>query len=93
VCSERKDIMTDEDIKITAYLGVFEEKLDRVKKRIKKMLEDRKNGCCDTKQLKVVLSEAKSLKKHVQKMREKEGLDKPKKMSIQCPHCNGTIDI
>lgn len=85
--------MTNEDIKITAYLSVFEEKLDRLKTRIKKMLEDKKNGCCDKKQLKAALNEAKSLKNRVKKMREKDGFDKSATKSIQCPHCNHNFEL
>ena len=82
------------DIKTTAFLAVFEEKLAKLIKRFKHERDKKARGeHTDLTKLKATVKEAKQLKKTVQKMRKKEGLDKPNEKSIQCPHCNGTIEL
>lgn len=83
----KEDNVNDPDVKITAFLSVFETKLEKLIKRIRNDLEKKKKGQkIDTKQLKNTIAEAKNLKKHVKKMRSKEGIYSVT-VEIACPHC------
>ncbi len=77
------------EVAITAYLSVFEEKLQKSQKRLTKLLQDRKNGSYDKLLMKATIQEAQKLKRHVKKMRSKvEGNIVP----LTCPHCGEKLN-
>lgn len=72
--------------KITAFLGVFEAKLARLKDTIKKEMKDRNGSKKDQKSrdnLKKAIQEAKKLKKTVKELREED--------QLKCPHCGKPV--
>lgn len=73
--------------KIGAYLSVFEEKLSRLKKNIKKELEKDKNSR-NKSFLKQQLKEAKSLRKVA---KEIQMAAKDLEDLVQCPHCGNSF--
>lgn len=64
---------------ITTYYGVFETKLDKIKKQVKKILSLPKKER-DKNILKVLLKEAKDLKKILKKIKHETGYN-------CCPKC------
>ena len=67
--------------KITAFLGVFEQKLERHRKRFRKEL-DKPKAERSKKILKDSISEAKKLRNMVREMKAEEAV------LVQCPKCN-----
>ena len=63
---------------ITTYLGVFDDKLKHIIKRIKRELEKSKKDR-DRETLKTYLREARDLKKSLKKLK--------KEAATTCPHC------
>lgn len=73
-----------EKVHTTAFLGVFEEKLEKLIKRIKHERDKKARGeHTDLAKLKATVKEAKKLKNHVKEMQEASG----KHQEITCPHC------
>ena len=66
---------------ITVYLGIFEEKLDKLKNKLKQEIEKPKEER-SKKVLKQLVREARSLRNTVRNMRREN------EMHITCPHCN-----
>lgn len=76
----------DSDIKISAYVSVFEEKLTKLKKNIKKELDKDKNKR-NSSFLKQQLKEAKHLKKVAKNMKKAA---EQHEHHIVCPGCGTT---
>lgn len=70
-----------EEIKITGFMSVFEQKLDKLIGKIKKEYEKPKKER-DKESLKSLAQEAKHLRKLVRKCKEKEGI-----AICCCPKC------
>lgn len=67
--------------KLTAYLNIFEQKLDKLRKDIKKAEEEKKPN------LEQLRKEAKSLEKTVHEMQEHD------MVQVTCPHCEKKFQI
>ena len=86
--------MLDDDIKTTAFLGVFEEKLEKLIKRIKHERDKKQRGeHTDLNKLKATVKEDKQLKKHVKKMQERESITTKRTKDIRCPQCKHKFDL
>lgn len=74
--------MTKDEVTVQGFIGVFEHKLEKMKKRIKEELaKPKKERSKDV--LKRIVKEANGLKKVIKKY---------KKVSKKCPHCGEEIE-
>lgn len=81
--------LSKDEIKSTALLPVFDQKLKNLIKRIKAELGKKKQKePVNRKQLRAVINEARKLKRYVKAMQEKEGLFQ-ETVTVTCPHCSG----
>ena len=72
--------------RITAFLGVFEGKLDKLRKQIKKELDKPKKER-NKHFLKKVLGEAKEIRALVSEMKDENTIE------VKCPHCDKKFEI
>ena len=74
--------ITNEEITIEAFIPVFDDKLKRIKKKLKELLEKRKKDR-DRKTIKALIKEAKGLRDIIKKAR---------KIKRICPNCGHVLD-
>lgn len=77
--------MESEDIRVTAFMGVIQDKLTRQKAKIKKILDNPKSER-NKERLKLLLKEAKRMK-HLVKQHSKNGIE------FECPECKKRVRI
>jgi uncharacterized protein YaaN involved in tellurite resistance len=74
-----------EEIKVTGMIAPLRDKLTRLKKNLKRLLSQPKHER-NTKMIKKLLKEAKSVRKIIKKYSHQE-------MTITCPHCGLTHNV
>lgn len=72
--------------KVSAFVGVFEDKLERIRKKLKAELEKPKADRHKA-DLKRIIKEAKDLRNMVREIRQEHSLE------VKCPKCNHKFNI
>ncbi len=72
--------------KVNAFVGVFEDKLDKIRKKLKKELEKPKAER-KRESLKAVLKEAKALRNMIREMKDDHAVE------VKCPHCGERFNL